>query len=47
MVSEGDKLGGEGEWLRVCDGNAIKLGCDGGCKTITVIKFIELNIKIK
>ena len=27
--------------LGVWDGNAIKLGCDGHCKTINVIKFIE------
>ena len=33
-----------GQWedaLGVWDGNAMKLGCDDGCTTIYVIKFIE------
>ena len=29
-------------WPGVWDGNAVKLGCDDGCTTISVIKFIEL-----
>ena len=33
-------MGGENA-LRVWDGNAIKLACDGHCTTIHVIKFIE------
>ena len=33
--------GGWGDALGVWDGNAIKLGHDDHCTTITVIKFIE------
>ena len=29
--------------LRVWDGTVLKLGCDDGCKTINIIKFIELK----
>ena len=36
-----DRLRGGGNVLGVWDGNAIKLGCDGLCTTINVIKFIE------
>ena len=32
---------GWGNALGVCDGNAIKLGCNDHCTTINVIKFIE------
>ena len=32
---------GEGDALRVWDGNAIKFGCYDHCTTINVIKFIE------
>ena len=45
MVSKGDSLRGAGDGLEVRDGNAIKLGCDNHCTTISVIKFIELKIK--
>ena len=38
MVTKGDRLGGDG--LGVWDGN-IKLGCDDGCTTINIIKFVE------
>ena len=27
--------------LGVWDGNVLKLGCDDGCTTINIIKFIE------
>ena len=42
MVSKGDTLRGGRNGLGVWDGNAIKLSCDDHCKTINVIKFIEL-----
>ena len=32
---------GWGDMLGVWDGNAIKLGCDDHCTTISVMKFIE------
>ena len=35
---------GEGK-LGVWDGNVVKLGCDDGCTTINIIKFIEFKIK--
>ena len=31
------------EGLGVWDGNVVKLGCDDGCTTINIIKFIELK----
>ena len=30
-----------GEALGVCDGNAVKFGCDDHCTSINVIKFIK------
>ena len=35
----GEGRGGLGVW----DGNVLKLGCDDGCTTINIIKFIELK----
>ena len=32
-----------GDELGVWDGNVIKFGCDDGCTTINIIKFIELQ----
>ena len=46
MVTKGDLLGGVRGRLRVWDGNVLKLGCDGGCTTINIIKFIQLKNKI-
>ena len=31
--------------LGVWEGNVLKLGCDDGCATIIIIKFIELKRK--
>ena len=36
--------GGRGR-LGVWDGNVLKLGCDDGCTTINIIKFIALKKK--
>ena len=36
-------LGQWGDALRVLDGNVVKLGCDDGCTTINIIKFIDLK----
>ena len=37
---------GEGrDGLAAWDGNVVKLGCDDGCTTINLIKFIELKKK--
>ena len=35
------------EELGVWDGNAVKLGCDDGCTSINIIKFIELKNNLK
>ena len=35
------QVGAWGNALKVWDGNAITFGCDDGCMTINVIKFIE------
>ena len=35
---------GMGDGLGIWDGNAINVDCDDCCKTIDVIKFIELKI---
>ena len=43
MVTKGDKLQGDG--LGCWDGNVVKLGCDDGCTTTNIIKFIELKKK--
>ena len=42
MVTKGDGLMGGRGGLWVWDGNVLKVGCDDGCKTINVIKFIKL-----
>ena len=34
---------GQGDALRVWDGNAIKFGCDDCCTPINVIKFIGIK----
>ena len=39
MVTKGDRLGGGMGWR--FDGNILKLGCNDGCTTINIIKFIE------
>ena len=41
MVTKETNGGGVG--LGVWDGNIVKLGCDGGCTTINIIKLIELK----
>ena len=38
----GQAEGREG-WTGVWDGNVLKLGCDDGCATINIIKFIEFK----
>ena len=38
-------MGGGGDGVGVWDGNVVKLGCDDSCKTIKVIKFIEIKKK--
>ena len=35
-------MGGVRGRLRVWDGNVLKLGCDGGCTTMNIVKSIEL-----
>ena len=35
-------FGGGKKYARVWDGN-VKLGCDDGCTTINIVKFIELK----
>ena len=48
MVTKGNILAGGKDGLGVWDGNVLKLGCDDGCTTINIIKFIEFRkIKIK
>ena len=37
--------GGGRDGLGVWDGNVVKLGCDAGCTTVNIIKFIELKRK--
>ena len=44
FLKEMDWRGGVSE-LGIWDGNAIKLGCDDHCTTISVKKFIELKYK--
>ena len=37
-------------WAGVWDGHVVKLGCDDGCPTINIVKFMEFQqkqIKIK
>ena len=34
---------GRRDGLGVWDGNVVKLGCDDGCTTINIIKFLELK----
>ena len=41
MVTKGDRLGQERDGHGVWDGNVLKLGCDDGCTTVNVIKFIR------
>ena len=44
---QGDRLGGGGgDGLGVWDRNATKLGCDGRCTTINVIKSIKFKKKL-
>ena len=43
MVTKGDRLVGK-DGLGVWDGN-VKLGCNDGCTTINIIKFIEFKKK--
>ena len=43
MVTKGDRVVGS-DGLGVWDGN-VKSGCDDGCTTINVIKFIEFKKK--
>jgi len=40
MVTKGNRLGGR-DGLGVWVGNVVKLGCDNGCTTVNIIKFIE------
>ena len=40
------QFGGWGDVLRVWDGCALKLGCDGCCTTINVIKFINKKMNL-
>ena len=42
MLTKSDSWGWEG-WTGVWDGNVLKLGCDDGCTTINIIKFIEFK----
>ena len=35
--------GGREGWKGVWDGNVLKLGCDDGCTTINIIKFIKIK----
>ena len=42
MVITDDRCGVGRGGLGVWDGNVLKLGCDDGCATIHIIKFIEL-----
>ena len=44
-VTKGDMWGRRRGGLGVWDGNVLKLGCDDGCRTINIIKFIELVFK--
>ena len=41
MVTKGGR-----DRLEIWDGNVLKLGCDDGCITINIIKFIELKNRI-
>ena len=43
-VTKGDRFGGR-DGLGAWDGNVLKLGCDDGCATINIIKFIEKKRK--
>ena len=45
MVTKGDRLWGE-DGLKFENGYIVKLGCDDGCTTINIIKFIQIN-KVK
>ena len=40
IVTKGDRFG-VGDRLGVWDRSVLKLGCDDGCKTTNIIKFIE------
>ena len=42
MVTKEDRLGGGGVDGDLGDGNVLILGCNDGCTTINIIKFIEL-----
>ena len=45
MVTKGDRLSGGRDGLGVWDGTLVKLGCDDGCTTINIIRFIEVKNK--
>ena len=47
IVCKGNSLVRWEDGPGVCDGNAIKLGCDDGWTIINVVKFIELEKKKK
>ena len=43
MVTKGDRLCWGGSDINVWDANVLKLGCDDGCSSINIIKFVELK----
>lgn len=43
MATKGDRLEEGRDGLAAWDGNAVKLGCNDGCTTISVIKCIEFK----
>ena len=47
MVAKGDRLGGGRGGLGVWDRNVLKSGCDDGCATTNITKFIESFFKKK
>ena len=46
MVTKGVRCGGGRDGLGAWDGYVLTLGCDDGCTSINIIKFIELKKKI-
>ena len=47
MFTKEDKFGVGSDRLRVWVGTVVKLGCNDGCTTINIIKFIELKNKVR